>query len=101
MHKPWHSLVFGVVVFSMLGLLSFTFPENGITISKNLNLNFPGLNSILGLNSAKKDISKIIEAVDAIDTSFTVNDPEDLQQSDSSGKVSEKIDDKKKCFCTN
>jgi lysophospholipase L1-like esterase len=77
MHKPWHSLVFGLVIFLMLGLLSFTFPKNGIEFTQDFKLSFPDLNSLLGINSDKKDISTIIKAVDAIDTSFTIIDPTD------------------------
>jgi len=77
MHKPWHSLAFGMVVFLTLGLLSFTFPKTGILLANNLTLKFPDLNSLLGLNASKKDITKIIEAVNTIDTSFVIHDPAD------------------------
>lgn len=46
----------------------------------DLALNFPDLHSLLGINSGKKDISKIITAVDAIDTSFTIMDPSDSKR---------------------
>jgi len=90
MHKPLHSLLFGIIVFLVLGLLSFTFPKNGIELSKDLKLDFPDLNSLLGVTSAKKDISKILQAVDAIDTSFTINDPEENKLQDSLDKIPEK-----------
>jgi len=77
MHKPRHSLVFGLAIFLILGLLSFTFPVEGIVLSEKLALHFPDLNSLLGTTIAKKDISKIIKAVDDIDTSFTIYDPAD------------------------
>lgn len=75
MHKPWHSLLFGMTLFLALGLLSFTFPKDGLVFSSQLSLKFPELYSVLGLDHEKKDISKIIQAVDAIDTSFVIHDP--------------------------
>ncbi len=77
MHKPWHSLLFGLFVFAILGILSFTFPKEGIElkIRADLKLNFPGPTTLLGSEKGHKDISKIIEAVDNIDTSFTIHDP--------------------------
>ena len=74
MHKPWHSLIFGGIVFLALGLLSFTFPKNGIGLSPGFKLNFASLDGLFGAKSAKKDISKIIEAIDAIDTTFATVD---------------------------
>jgi len=74
MHKPWHSLIFGVSVFLTLGLLSFTFPKTGVRINDSLTLNFPGLDGLFAAKKNRKDISKIIEAIDAIDTTFTFAD---------------------------
>lgn len=93
MHKPWHSLAFGISIFLILGLLSFTFPKQGINLAGGIEFNFPGIHSLLGINSEKKDISKIIQAVDAIDTSFTINDPADepKQTQHDSVAVKEKI----------
>jgi len=98
MHKPWHSLVFGILIFSVLGLLSFYFPKGGVELASHLTLNFPDLNSLLGINSNKKDISKIITAVDAIDTSFTIVDPEESQKplSDVDSSITAEIDKRKK-----
>lgn len=70
MHKPWHSLIFGAIVFMALGLISFTFPKNGIKLTKEIKLNFPELNSLFSATSTKKDISNIINAIDNIDTTF-------------------------------
>lgn len=75
MHKPWHSLVFTVALFSAFGLLSFSFPKNGIQLSGNATLNFPALASLFETKTPKKDISKIIEALDNIDTSIAIIDP--------------------------
>ncbi|WP_317898195.1 GDSL-type esterase/lipase family protein [Aurantibacillus circumpalustris] len=76
MHKPWHSLVFGIVIFLLLSVIGFTFPKNGFEINKDLKFSFPKLSSLLGINSEKKDIEKILQAVDAIDTSFTIIEEE-------------------------
>jgi lysophospholipase L1-like esterase len=74
MHKPLQSLTFVLLVFLALGLLSFSFPKDGITISSNLKLEFPSLNSLFGEKSFKKDISKIINSLNNIDTTFAIND---------------------------
>lgn len=74
MHKPWQSLLFGVFLFGMLGLLSFTFPKEGIQWSESVHLDFPDLNNLFGNKHAKKDISKILSDINAVDTSFTIND---------------------------
>ena len=74
MHKPLQSLTFVLLVFLALGLLSFSFPKDGITISSNLKLEFPSINSLFGEKSFKKDISKIINSLNNIDTTFAIND---------------------------
>jgi lysophospholipase L1-like esterase len=74
MHKPPHSLIFGLLIFLALGLLSFTFPKNGVDLVSGLHLNFPSLQGLFGEKVPKKDISKILEAVDAVDTSFALSD---------------------------
>jgi len=73
MHKPWHSLIFGVVIFIALGLLSFTFPSGELKITSVLKVSFPSLNSLFN-KSAKKDISKALETLNAVDTSFIIGD---------------------------
>ena len=70
MHKPWQSLIFAILIFIVLGLLSFSFPKNGITISPQVKLEFPDLETIFSQKSTKKDISNILNAVDKIDTTF-------------------------------
>ena len=74
MHKPLQSLTFVLLVFLALGLLSFSFPKDGISISSNLKLEFPSLSSLFGEKSSKKDISKIINSLNDIDTTFAIND---------------------------
>lgn len=98
MHKPWHSLVFGILLFSALGFLSFSFPKEGLKLNNDLALNFPDLNSLLGINSGKKDISKIITAVDAIDTSFTIVDPGHIKRvlSDVDSSITAEIERRKR-----
>lgn len=74
MHKPWQSLTFVLLVFLALGLLSFSFPKDGIAISSNLKLDFPSLATLFGDKTNKKDISKILDVVNNIDTTFAIND---------------------------
>lgn len=74
MHKPLQSLTFVLLVFLALGLLSFSFPKNGIAITSNLKLEFPSFEKLFGEKSNKKDISKIIDQLNDIDTTFAIND---------------------------
>jgi lysophospholipase L1-like esterase len=74
MHKPFHSLLFAVLFFLSLGLISNLFPEQGVHIAGNFTLNFPSLNTLFGTKPVKKDISKILEAVNNADTVVVEND---------------------------
>lgn len=74
MHKPWHSLIIGLLLFLAMGLLSFTFPENGVQLSSALRLKFPSLDALFGVEKPKKDISAILQAVEAVDTTFAIAD---------------------------
>ncbi len=88
MHKPLQSLAFTVLVFLALGLLSFSFPKDGIAVGSNLKLEFPTLAALFGEKTDKKDISKILDAVDQIDTTFAINDTSEvLKTKDSSAVV--------------
>ncbi|MBK9283357.1 MAG: hypothetical protein IPM51_03470 [Sphingobacteriaceae bacterium] len=74
MHKPLHSLFFAALLFLALGLLSFSFPEEGLAVKEDLTLNFPSLQSLFSPKAEKKDISAIIAMADAMDTvSFNVD----------------------------
>lgn len=83
MHKPWHSLVFGCLVFLILGLLSFTFPRAGLEVAPGLALSFPDLNTLFSTEPVKKDISMILKAVDEIDTTFAIQEGDHRAQKDS------------------
>ena len=74
MHKPLRSLVFGLLVFLVLGLLSFTFPKQGISIGAVVKLDFPDMNTLFGQKQTKKDIAKILDAINAVDTTFSISD---------------------------
>jgi lysophospholipase L1-like esterase len=74
MHKPLHSLVFTILLFMALALLSFTFPEKGLRIGERISLGFPTLASVLDQKPVKKDISKIIQAADAADSLADISD---------------------------
>ncbi|MCC6371484.1 MAG: hypothetical protein IT236_10810 [Bacteroidia bacterium] len=79
MHKPWHSLLFGLLVFAALGLISFTFPKDGLLVAGTYKLNFMNL-SELKSNTSKKDISKILAAIDALDTTNLVTNRSDATE---------------------
>lgn len=66
MHKPWHSLLFGAVVFLILTFVCFIFPEEGLNIEFKFKLQFPELTSLFK-KEQKKDISKILQAADSLD----------------------------------
>lgn len=87
MHKPLQSLTFALLVFLALGLLSFSFPKEGIRLSNNLKLEFPSLTTLFGERSEKKDITKILEALDNIDTTFAINDTSKIAKSKDTTEV--------------
>lgn len=87
MHKPWQSLIFGGGLFLSLGLLSISFPKEGWKISNDLSVNFPGLNDLFGSKRPKKDITKILNAIDAVDTTFAVNDTLSLPASETASEI--------------
>src|SRR5688572_29361266 len=77
MHKPWHSLVFGLLVCSGLGLLSLFFPKKGFAITPQLVLNFPDPRSLLSDSRTKTDITKILDAADAAELINDAQNQED------------------------
>lgn len=88
MHKPSHSLLFGVFLFLALGLLSFTFPKDGIVLTNSIRLNFLEIKSLFENKSSKKDISKIINEIENIDTTFSIENLKPLEvKKDSSVKL--------------
>ena len=95
MHKPTHSLLFGLLVFSALGLLSVVFPSNGIKLGTSYTLSFPSFSSLFG-QSQKKDISEVLNRVAAIDTSFALNDSAKVLAPDSLPKLNTSIQTKNK-----
>ncbi len=90
MHKPWHTLFFGIAVFFALGMVSITFPESGIKISSETTVIFPSLTKLFNANNQKKDISQIIAAAN----SDTLETP--LQKKDSVVKLISSIQMQKK-----
>ncbi|MBL7935320.1 MAG: hypothetical protein JNM51_05860 [Bacteroidia bacterium] len=68
MHKPFHTLLFIVFTFLVLGLISFVFPEKGINITERLSIHYPSFSSLfLEKKAEKTDISNIIALADAED----------------------------------
>ncbi|MBK7668004.1 MAG: hypothetical protein IPJ32_12110 [Sphingobacteriaceae bacterium] len=64
LHRPIHTLLFLLATLALLALLSFTFPNGGITIG-SANLSFPTLASLFSTKTEKTDISKILAIADA------------------------------------
>ncbi len=72
MYSPLKSFLFGLIIFGVLALLSYTFPKDGVGIGSTLRVSFPDLPSALDRKETKTDISSVLAKVDAIDTSFTI-----------------------------
>ena len=59
--KPYKTLLFLIIVFIVLSLLSFVFPKEGIQITPSLVLKFPDIKSIITPEESKyADISEIL-----------------------------------------
>ena len=86
MHKPLQSLLFGLLVFSALGIVSLVFPSQGLPLWSGSSLTFPSLTQLFK-PSQKKDISNILKQVAAIDTSFSGADTTALAGGDSTVKL--------------
>jgi lysophospholipase L1-like esterase len=61
MHKPWHTLAFGLSLFVILGLLGFIFPPQGIKITADFTVRYPQTKSLLSPATKKPDISAILK----------------------------------------
>jgi len=69
--KPLKILIFIIIVFFLLALLSFFFPTQGIKIGTDNILRFPNLESVLTIKKSDlKDISQIIDQyqIETVDT---------------------------------
>ncbi len=88
MHLPKHSLVFGILLFASLGLISWCFPDKGLMIGRFTQLRFPSVQSLFSQNQGLTDISGVLESIEAIDTNFTlVQSPKPEGAADSIAKV--------------
>lgn len=72
MHKPGVSLLFGALLFALMGVISFLMPEKGIQLSSGLVLSFPTLTSIFENAPPQKNTAEVLEAFNDIDTSFAL-----------------------------
>lgn len=60
--KPYKILLFLVVTFLLLAVLSFVFPQQGIRLSSEILLRFPSIESFLKMDKPEhKNISEILE----------------------------------------
>lgn len=67
MHKPLHTVFFALIVFTLLGLLSYVFPKRGIKINSHVSLNFPVLSSLYESDTKNNQVNKILAAADSLD----------------------------------
>ena len=101
MHKPWHSLLFVIILFLAFGLLSFSFPKNGINLSTRISLNFPTLATLFETKFHKKDISKILAIADAMDTTNNLVDTTSNNLKDTTVKLINTLQYKNKLVLKN
>ena len=74
MHKPFHTLVFIVLTFLVLGMISLVVPEKGIYVTDRLSIHYPTFASLfLEKKAEKTDISNIIALADAEDKAIETN----------------------------
>jgi lysophospholipase L1-like esterase len=62
-------------LFLSLALLSLVFPKEGILLNSSLKAYFPDLNTLFGAHTQNKDVAKLIESVENIDTLFKIEEP--------------------------
>lgn len=80
MHRPWNSLLFAVLLFAALALLSFTFPKQGIVIAENYKLEFPSLNKLFLVQNETR-AEQAIRAINNLDTTLALNDTSSIRTS--------------------
>jgi len=68
MFKPWHTLLFGLIFFLALGLLSFFFPSEGVFLTAHHSLKFPTLPSFYKDSEQKTDISQILKSIESLES---------------------------------
>lgn len=105
MHKPFHTLVFGLILFAALLGLSFIFPKNGIAFNKQLALKFPSTSELFETKNTK-NISTLLETIDELDSldsleSKDQNHPTQQQKRDSVSKLITHIQYKNKAALNN
>ncbi len=75
MHKPWHTLLFTIALFLVMGALGLVFPEEGIKLGGKLALSFPSTPALFKNPEEKADITALLEAVNKVDTTFRIDEP--------------------------
>ncbi len=105
MHKPLHSLFFGIAIFSALLSLSFAFPQNGLALNEKFTLKFPSPTELFGEKKSKNidHILETIEKLDAIDSVEVSNQqrPAQAKKRDSVSKLITQIQYKNKAALNN
>ena len=61
-----------MLLFAALGLLSFCFPEQGWNLGGYAQFNFPTFQNLFGQKHQLTDISKVLKAIENIDTNYTL-----------------------------
>lgn len=75
MHLPKHSLLFGILLFLTLALTGYLFPPEGLKLGKLANLHFPSPLALFNPETQAADISKVLKAIEAVDTNYVPSIP--------------------------
>jgi lysophospholipase L1-like esterase len=73
MHKPWRSLVFGILTFAAFAMVSLLMPESGFRVG-NITMDFPSISSFFDDPPPKKNVAAVLQAFNDIDTSFALDE---------------------------
>src|SRR5690606_22275386 len=68
-------LLFVLALVVLMGLAGWFFPPEGIKLGNDLVLKFPSPRDLFSEPEQKADISKVLEAVNKIDTTFRIDEP--------------------------
>jgi lysophospholipase L1-like esterase len=74
MHRPWHSLLFALLVFGLVLGIGALLPQE-LVIGAKLAFRFPQASVIFWEGPARKDISALLKTVEVADSGLLVSDP--------------------------
>lgn len=72
MHQPIKTLLYLVITFFSMAVLSVLYPKDGITVTDKLTFRFPEFSSFFSKPAKKKDISEIIQLADKLNAQDSI-----------------------------